>query len=107
MAHASIDYHMDFISLLSLANIGMVEPEVLMIKNLRKKPQETTVEHIPQADSGRNGVTYLSQDKKGVSVHLTNGFSLERGLKRGRENGGELEALEQDLLYEGLSKVKF
>ena len=28
MAHASMDYHMDFISLLSLSNIGVVEPEI-------------------------------------------------------------------------------
>lgn len=32
MAHAGIDYHVDFISLLSLSNIGTVDPELALAK---------------------------------------------------------------------------
>lgn len=99
MAHASIDYHMDFISLLSLSNIGVVEPEIL----IAKKQHQSVVE--PQANFGCNGITHPQPSSHGT-LHLVNGMNgLERGPKRGRENGGELEALEQDQLYEDFTKV--
>ena len=93
MAHARIDYHMDFISLLSLSNIGVVDPEVMMIK--KQQPQVAS-EH--------------SQEPCGGQEHHRcelNGLPVEniRGVKREREGGLGLAVLEQEQLYQDLTKV--
>ena len=46
MAHAGMDYHVDFISLLSLSNIGTVEPELALTKKPTPAPEVMSGSHL-------------------------------------------------------------
>lgn len=91
MAYAGIDYHMDFASLLSLSNIGVVEPEIHMTSkpklNGYSGPAASTagIPDVPPAH------TFVCNQFNGHNHLLTsinkNGMKRRRGLM-----GTELEA---------------
>ena len=88
MAHANVDYHMDFISLLSLSSIGVVEPEVSMAKKRQQTVSPAGGVQAPNPSS--NGGLLDSPQcfphfKNGDSLHSLNMNGLERGVKRVRE----------------------
>ncbi len=92
MAYAGMDYHMDFISLLSLANIGVVDPEVSL-----SKTTHNGLDHLAPPDghggtqvlhaSTRGQLNVLSSNSSGEPLHSVNGtYKLYKGLTKRRRD---------------------
>lgn len=90
MAHASMDYQMDFISLLSLSNIGVIEPELAWAQEHAAAPaalsSTCTAAGFQDGTSGREPVNGYQLPINGLN---TNCNGLDRSIKRRR---GQLEA---------------
>lgn len=93
MAHANMDYHMDFISLLSLSNIGVLEPQLV----LAQKKQAALAPEALQGLSCTPGWDGHGSTSNGCCLSngsngLTNGNGFEKlnGVKRRR---GQLECV--------------
>lgn len=101
MAHANIDFHMDFISLLSLSNNGVILPELL----LAQKKQAALAPEASEAVQG-NGVA-LGSSSNGF-YHLSNGVGLGKlnGVKRSRVTAGPEEGLAEYSQVEGYPAMK-
>lgn len=82
MAHASVDCHLDFISLLSLANIGVIEPEVsLSKKQVASNDHSRSISQ--QGDPKKETKSFSSPSSLLKGTVLLNGESSLNGIYRG------------------------